>query len=124
MLSLFNKNSTSDADLLKMAKMLGIRGLRICYASETNKRYKGPQIVNLDKVGGRGTHWCVYYDGDYFDPLGCPPPPAIEAMNPDYNEIQIQPVDQAHCGQWCLCFISAKQKNKLAEFYKENKQFN
>ena len=117
--NIFLKNQTTDDDLYRLADMMHIPNLRICYAAQIDSHYDGPQIVNLDRVGGEGTHWCAYWRNTYFDPLGCPPPPAIERLHPDYNEIQIQNVHEAHCGQYAIIFLFYLQRDKLAEFYND-----
>ena len=123
-MNILNQKSTSDEDLYKLARIFGIRNLRVCYASETDPHYKGPQIVNLDRVGGNGTHWCAYFHNTYFDPLGCPPPPAIEKLKPDYNEIQVQDVRESHCGSYCILYLACAQRNMLAEFFNDSHNHN
>lgn len=119
--SLFNKPRTSDQDLIKLAREVGLKGLKISFAADVDKNYAGPQILNIDHVGHAGTHWVCLFGTWFFDPLGCPPPPVVARLNPNYAEIQVQNVAESHCGQYCVFWALSKQNNKLYEFYHHNK---
>jgi len=72
---------------------------------------KGFYIVNLDDVGGSGTHWtALYFDGKlniYFDSFGVKPPTNIERLlgNFIYNKEHIQDLNSDLCGYYCILFI-------------------
>lgn len=78
-------------------------------------------IFNLDDADGGGTHWtCLYCRKkriDYFDSFGVRPPVNImnlieKANRPSFfNAFQIQDIDSALCGYYCIFFIE-QMKNK------------
>jgi len=74
-------------------------------------------IVNLDAVGGKGTHWVCYFNYpkakyvEYFDSFGLPPPEEVEkylltSRKPIvYNTAELQSRDSELCGYYCIEYI-------------------
>jgi hypothetical protein len=80
-------------------------------------------IVNLDRIGAPGTHWCAWVrDPDsgyveYFDPFGLPPStPTLRALKAAarpgdqllYNCAQCQDVRSSMCGRFCAAYLRAR----------------
>lgn len=118
MLSILRKSETSDKELIKLGNLMGIRNLRISWASDYDKNYKGPQILNLGNRSNGGTHWVAVFNDHYFDSLGLPPPSISDLHNKQYTDIDIQPSMQGHCGQYCLLWIRHMMDNDMGDFYK------
>lgn len=86
-------------------------------------------IVNLDTLGGEGTHWVCYFNDpsekyvEYFDSYGLPPPVEVEnyligsGKEILYNTSELQSRDSQLCGWYCISYI--KMRACLA-----NKSFN
>lgn len=76
-------------------------------------------IVNLDKLGGPGTHWTAmacpagWHDCYYYDSLGAKPPAGlvklVRGISPDvdiyYFDSQTQPDASQKCGFYALEFL-------------------
>ena len=74
-------------------------------------------IVNLDTVGGKGTHWVCYFNSpsekyvEYFDSYGLAPPIEIEkyivtSRKPIiYSTAEIQTRDSQLCGYYCIYYV-------------------
>ena len=101
----------SNFDLIDAVKDLKIK--------KPNKKECG--IVNLDKIGGPGTHWVAWYkngkDKTYFDSYGIQPPKEIikylgKGIN--YNTDQLQPRGEVFCGHLCLYVL--KELNEGVDF--------
>ena len=91
-------------------------------------------IVNLDTVGGKGTHWVSYFNSpaekyvEYFDSFGLPPPDEVKKYlftsekQIIYNTAELQSRDSELCGYYCIYYIRLKNRgfdanwvlNKLA----------
>lgn len=80
-------------------------------------------VVNLDPSGG-GTHWvcvCRHEKVEYFDSFGLPPPVSVMSLmkkiNPrkfgcSYNTSQIQPINSAKCGYYCMKYIVDRHRGR------------
>jgi hypothetical protein len=123
----------SNIEIEDKLKLYNIKLNGIIMSNELNKLYNGFYIVNLDRVGGSGTHWtCLYYDGKinyYFDSFGQPPNIHIEKiLGPIfiYNKEQIQNIKSDACGYYCIAWIRfmsrGKNKNRLFNIF--NNLFN
>jgi len=84
----------------------------IIMSNELNKLNMGFYVVNLDRMGGGGTHWtCLYFDNKiniYFDSYGKPPPAHISNLLKPifiYNKEQIQSIKSTACGWYCIAWI-------------------
>ena len=64
-------------------------------------------IINLDDSLGAGTHCVCYYDNNYFNPLGMPPPIEVIRYIKDiqFNDILYQDTKSVVCGYYCLYFL-------------------
>ena len=58
-------------------------------------------IVNLHPT--KGTHWVMFFNENYFDSYGCPPPTNIEnhIKKGIYSEYEIRKND-SYCAAYCL----------------------
>lgn len=120
--------TTSDLDLQKLAKKLGIRNLKI-YSIDTlpKKALSGSYIVNADSKDGTGTHWVsCYVDKDlcvYFDPFGMAPDKRMWAFlrtsknRPIAVTTQAQDVDASSCGYWCLFFLNTMRRGRSVGYF-------
>ena len=115
--TLLESDITSDKDLYRLAEKMDIRDLKICWLSEYDNNYKGPQIINLgsSSVDQTGTHWVCSFMGSYFDSFGMPPPLNLDHLS--WTPLQLQDRTEGRCGQWCLMFILFSKKNELDRFY-------
>jgi hypothetical protein len=111
----------TDKDIIRLLQKYNIKINSVIMSNENIKMYPGYYIVNLDKVGGCGTHWtCFYYTGKlnlYYDSFGKPPPLAIEEkLKPllFYNKEQHQHPASEACGYYCIAWIRfiASGRNK------------
>ena len=62
-------------------------------------------IVNLDSNNSQGTHWVCYYDNNYFNSFGLPPPDEVVKYMCSpiyYNSNEIQDRESVICGHLCL----------------------
>jgi hypothetical protein len=117
MLSLLRNSATTDKQLIKLAERMHIPNLRVAWLHDYDKKYNGPQVLNLGNQFNGGTHWVAVYKDHYFDALGLPPPPISDLPTKQYTDIDIQPSDQGHCGQYCLLFLRYAIDNDLGDFY-------
>lgn len=79
-------------------------------------------IVNLDNIGGFGTHWVAYYNAPghkyvyYFDSFGLPPPEEVKKYlktskkQIQFNTSEIQQVDSIMCGYYCIYVLKALER--------------
>ena len=114
----------SNFDLIDAVKDLKIKCFRGVYLLDTmpakpNNRECG--IVNLDKIGGPGTHWVAWYKNGknktYFDSYGIQPPEEVIkylGKGISYNTYQLQPRGEVFCGHLCLHVL--KELNEGEDF--------
>ena len=74
-------------------------------------------IVNLDTLGGKGTHWVCYFNKsnekcvEYFDSYGLAPPEELEKYlftsrkQITYNTTELQSRNSELCGYYCVYYI-------------------
>jgi len=84
-------------------------------------------IVNLDTVGGKGTHWVCYFNSpeekyvEYFDSYGLAPPEELEKYlltsrkQITYNTIELQSRNSQLCGYYCIYYM--RMRNCGVEMY-------
>jgi hypothetical protein len=77
-------------------------------------------IVNLDTVGGKGTHWVCYFNSpeekyvEYFDSYGLAPPEELQKYlftsrkQIIYNTAELQNRDSELCGYYCIDYIKTR----------------
>jgi hypothetical protein len=120
--------TTSDADLQRIAKKLGIRNLKIFSIDNLPlKASPGFYIVNADHSSGPGTHWVsAFIDKTqtvYFDPFGMPPDKRMWAFlrrsgnKPIAVTTQAQDVDASSCGYWCLFFLNTMRRGGTVGYF-------
>jgi hypothetical protein len=114
-------NNFQLEEILK--KEPGFRGVfsRDMLPKQIKKRECG--IVNLDTVGGKGTHWVCYFNiptekyVEYFDSFGLPPPEEVEkylaaSRKPIiYSTSEVQNKDTELCGYYCIEYILMRNHN-------------
>jgi hypothetical protein len=95
----------------------GFRGVFARDALPKRIRKQECGIVNLDTIGGKGTHWVCYFNSptekyvEYFDSYGLPPPEEVEkylmsSRKPIiYNTTELQSRDSQLCGYYCIYYI-------------------
>ena len=85
-----------------------------------------PCIINLDDLGGQGTHWVCCWathlwgtPTEYFDSFGLPPPAEweIELILEGKktflrNDNQLQWEFSVRCGYYCLLFLNERNKGR------------
>lgn len=120
--------TTSDLDLQRISKKLGIRSLKI-FSIDTlpKKALSGSYIVNADSKSGPGTHWVsCFIDKNqtvYFDPFGMPPDKRMWAFlrtsknRPIAVTTQAQDVDASSCGYWCLFFLNSMRRGRSVGYF-------
>ncbi len=100
----------------------GFRGVfaRDMLPKQIKKRECG--VINLDTVGGKGTHWVCYFNGptekyvEYFDSYGLSPPEEVKKYllasrkQIIYNTSEIQSRDSELCGYYCISYIRLKNR--------------
>lgn len=125
--------SLSDYDIKQLLIKYNIKLNDIIMSNENVKLYPGFYILNLDKLGGGGTHWtCFFFTGKmnlYFDSFGKPPPIYIEQkLGPllIYNREQIQHPDSVACGYYCIAWIRfvSQGNDKIKSMNMFNNMFN
>ena len=84
-------------------------------------------IVNLDTLGGKGTHWVSYLNKpnekyvEYFDSYGLAPPEELENYLLTsqkliiYNSTEMQKRNSELCGYFCIFYI--RLRNRGVELY-------
>ena len=113
---LIRLGTTSDIDLRKIAKSLGIPNLRVDWGSAAPKNFEDiPSIFNIGD--GVGTHWIATYGNNYFDPVGLPPD--IQFLNYQWSPIQVQALESKFCGQYCLLWLYYAIRDDIPGFYAE-----
>lgn len=113
---LIRLGTTSDIDLKKIAKSLGIPNLRVDWGSAAPKNFeKIPSIFNIGD--GYGSHWIATYGNHYFDSTGLPPD--IQFLNYQWSPIQVQYLKSKFCGQYCLLWLYYAIRDDIPSFYTE-----
>lgn len=107
---LFSNGVNSDQELRELAKLIDVHidGIYDIRNVETIPQ-RGSYIILLRRDEGVG-HWCAMCDGEYFDSYSAGPPTKIKAKS--YNKIQLQGVERAYCGIYCILFLYSKQHNR------------
>jgi hypothetical protein len=116
----FGTNTTSNFDLMDIARILNIPNFHCLMSNEINKlkRMKLPiyAVINYQSNKFDGTHWvCLYKDINksyYFDSYGLQIIPELESYLRDgiQSTFKIQPDDSKMCGSLCM-FILYKLSN-------------
>ena len=95
-----------------------------------------PCIINLDDLGGPGTHWvCCWGGREYFDSFGLPPPAEWEielilegSKTFLRNDNQLQWEFSVRCGYYCLLFLNEHNKGRsfrdILSMFSENTHAN
>jgi hypothetical protein len=115
---IIDESRSSDDDLLKLAKTMGVKVDQIVFKQylNTNKNYS---ILNMGTPAIGGSHWVAVSNKDkiYFDPLNLPRPRVIPS---DYKQFpfRIQNANYGHCGQYSILFLYYLQHNALSAFMK------
>ena len=105
-----------------------------------NPRNHSPCIINMDDLGGPGTHWVCCWQGgsglyEYFDSFGLPPPAEweIELILEGKqtflrNDNQLQWESSMRCGYYCLLFLNESNKGRsfreILSMFSENTRAN
>ena len=103
----------SNVELLESAKTLRIPNFRRVFLRDTLPTSPPKKdecgILNLDGVGGGGTHWVAWFKNKkasvYFDSYDLHPPKELVSYLSRpiyYNSEQVQHGDQVFCGHLCL----------------------
>ncbi len=120
--------STSTSELFQIANQVG-SPLTAVYSrdqlEDVDSLSKGDAfIINLESSDSDGSHWVSLIAPSptrviYFDSFGLQPPVEVINLcakfgvdNLDYNDVQIQSVNEAYCGQYCLDFIKSMMTGK------------
>lgn len=80
-------------------------------------------IVNTDKEGGPGDHWCAVYfkkkETEFFDPFGLPPniygfqrlfATRAKGVNISSNTVCLQDLSSSTCGNHCIFYCLLKSR--------------
>lgn len=111
-------STTSDTDLINLAKKLDINLKGIHMVNELPKKIQtGCYIVNSDDEYRGGKHWtCIYNDSNqknclHFDPFGVAIDLRIKKFMKTSNKhtgsltTQIQSLNENSCGYWVMFFL-------------------
>jgi len=113
---LIRLGTTSDIDLKKIAKSLGIPNLRVDWGSNAPKNFEDiPSIFNIGSAFG--SHWVATYGNHYFDSTGLPPD--VQFLNYQWSSIQVQSLKSKFCGQYCLLWLYYAIRDDIPSFYTE-----
>jgi len=129
--SIMGNETTFSTDLMRIAsKLLGRRFLGI-YASDRLPKMsnvKDMAIINLDKSGMPGSHWCgVFYDSGRFyvyDSFGRATKKILprtfkgrgRVIDSDYDSEQS--LDSTNCGQRCISWLCVVKELGIREALK------
>jgi hypothetical protein len=113
---IINSTRDSDADLMKLAKAMGVQVDQIVFKQYMNKS-RDYCILNMGTPNIGGTHWVCVSNKDkiYFDPLALPPPHVIPRKYKQYG-VRVQDYRFGHCGDYVVFFLYCLQHRKLGEF--------
>lgn len=146
-MNLLSENgTTSNFDLINLAKRLGIKLILIGFKDQFKGKTPRPgaYIINLESSDeGNGTHWCALYlarnknkrEAFYSDSFGIVPPNEImdfmrrwtnNSKNIHINNSTIQDPDVNYCGEYAIHFLGHMQKqptlNNFKYFFKTYKK--
>src|SRR5277367_6170770 len=104
---------TTDGELIKMVKDLGIKNFRGCFMRDTlptNPLQNECGILNFQSSeDGNGTHWSAYFKKGtvkiFFDSFGTnPPDELVKYLGKGIlsNTFQIQKINSDICGELCV----------------------
>ena len=118
----------TDFDLRQWCQYLKIPIKGIFARDEIHVKNHSPCIINMDDLGGPGTHWvCCWASAtelwgtptEYFDSFGLPPPAEWEIelilegkKNFLRNDNQLQWEFSVRCGYYCLLFLNERNKGR------------
>lgn len=119
---IIRQSMTTKSDLEKILDRFNINDCKISWLEDYDPSYSGPQILNMGNRNIGGTHWVATYQDKYFDSFGLPPPPRLAHLQ--WTPLQIQDIDEGHCGQWAALWCYFAKKNELDEFYSEFENLN
>jgi hypothetical protein len=121
----FGTNTTSNFDLIDIARILNIPNFYCLMSNEINKlrRKKLPlyAVINYQSEKFEGTHWvCLYKDTNqsyYFDSYGLQIIPELESYlrGGIQSTFKIQPDNTQMCGSLCMFVLHKLSKNE--DFY-------
>ncbi len=114
--SILRQSINSDRELMFLAKKMGLKNLRVIWLADY-KDADEPTIINLGNQLNGGTHFVAAYKDHYFDSMGQVPPHVGDLDKKQWTSIQIQPLNQGHCGAYSLLFLLYATRDKLPEFY-------
>ena len=126
----------TDYDLQRWCQYLKIPIKGIFARDEIHVKNHSPCIINMDDLGGPGTHWVCCWDGtEYFDSFGLPPPAEweIELILEGKqtflrNDNQLQWESSVRCGYYCLLFLNERNKGRsfrdILSMFSENTRAN
>ena len=103
------KGSTDGIDLAKLAEKMNLRDVCICFRNNIEPGYQN-YIIHLIKPA----HWVglVIHNNTayYFDSLHLDVPEdiisQISANKVVYNDREVQPMNEAYCGEYVLYFLN------------------
>ena len=103
----YGTNTTTNFDLMRMAKELKIPHFHVCMRDEVSRSaLKAPYnaIVNLHTSDEKGAHWSCFTDNYFFDSYGLPPTEEVKNLmkHGEYNTFQLQIPSTKLCGQLCI----------------------
>lgn len=107
------KGTTTDDELLKLAKIISVRIDGVLDSSEIKKPIpkKGTYLILLRPKEIDVGHWTCIHNGYYYDSMGENGLKKFKTKK--YNEKQYQGSYDEFCGIWCLLFIYCRQKNRM-----------
>src|SRR5829696_6867596 len=121
-LNKYGEDSTSNFQLLKYAKDLGIKPFKVVMRNELYKLKKTKKnyiIANYQTTNEKGVHWVALYRNSnsksfYFDSYGIVPFQEAEEFlgNGVYSTFKIQPTGSKMCGQLALFFFFSLSKGR------------
>lgn len=115
----------TDFDLFAWCDQLKIPIKGVFSRNEFLPKNHSPCIINMDDLGGLGTHWVCCFrkrekeSYEYFDSFGLPPPAewenelVLEGKKSFLrNDNQIQWEKSVRCGYYCLLFLNERNKGR------------
>lgn len=115
----------TDRELHALAKKIGINNLNIVYLYDyKDNMSNNPTIINLGSRLNGGTHFVAVYKDQYFDSFGQIPPHFQNLDKKQWVEIQIQSINEGHCGVYALMFLYYAIHGEIDKFYSIFKPLN
>ena len=115
----------TDYDLQRWCQYLKIPIKGIFARDEIHVKNHSPCIINMDDLGGPGTHWVCCWGSatellpEYFDSFGLPPPAEWEielfldgSKTFLRNDNQLQWEFSVRCRYYCLLFLNERNKGR------------